>query len=205
MDRSNAPAELSLYPAELAHDSAGKREIWKDRLRRMDRWSVERLSLHQARTKGLIFLLLVAVLVGYSLRDQPELMHDSGVYILLAQSLVSGQGYSDVYAVGEPPHTKYPPVFPLLLAPIVYLFDLNFWAMRLFILGLGLLGLYAVFILFRRLAGGKLALTDSGLNWGFSRDMGLFPVNLIGNPLPDVLLRGFVLPQKVPGRARSKS
>ena len=125
----------------------------------MQHWVVQRLSLHPGRTQAFGFLLVFAVLVGYSLGDQLELTHDSGIYILLAQSLVNGEGYQEIYEVGPSPHTKYPPGFPLLLAPVVYLFDLNFWAMRLLITGLGVVALYAVYILFRRLAGDKMALT----------------------------------------------
>jgi hypothetical protein len=109
--------------------------------------------------KALSFLLLFAVLVGYGLRNELELMHDSGVYVSLAYSLVSGEGYREIYEVGSPPHTKYPPVLPLLLASVVYLFDIDFLAMRFLIAGIGVLALYAVFVFFRRIVGDRVALT----------------------------------------------
>ena len=159
VDRHNIPAQVPPDIMELARDLAGKQEISKVRLRRMAHWVVERPFLHQGRTIALSFLLLFAVLVGYGLGNQLELMHDSGVYVSLAYSLVSGEGYREIYEVGLPPHTKYPPVFPLLLAFVVYLFDVDFWAMRLLIIGLGVVALYAIYIFFRRLAGDKVALT----------------------------------------------
>jgi 4-amino-4-deoxy-L-arabinose transferase-like glycosyltransferase len=138
---------------------AGKQDTWKGRLGRIAHWIGEPTLLLQGHTTALGFLLLFAVLVGYGLGNQLELMHDSGVYVALAYSLVSGEGYREIYEVGVPPHTKYPPVFPLLLAFVVYVFDVNFWAMRLLIAGLGVVALYAIYLFFRRLAGHKVALT----------------------------------------------
>lgn len=42
---------------------------------------------------------------------------DNIVYFLLSRALITGRGYVDLYLPGEPPHTKYPFLFPLLLAP----------------------------------------------------------------------------------------
>ena len=151
--------EAALYVMELARDLVGNQGMWKVRLQRMAHCVVERPFLHQGRTKALGVLLLFAVLVGYGLGNQLELMHDSGVYVSLAYSLVTGEGYREIYEVGLPSHTKYPPVFPLLLAFVIYLFDVDFWAMRLLITGLGVVALYVVYMFFRRIAGDKVALT----------------------------------------------
>ena len=42
---------------------------------------------------------------------------DDVQYLLLSKALATGLGYADPYLPGHPPHTKYPPLFPLLLAP----------------------------------------------------------------------------------------
>ncbi len=71
---------------------------------------------------------------------------DSAIYISLARAMVSGDGYT---YMGYP-HTKYPPGFSLLLAPIELTAGHNFLLMRLFIAlcAVGSIGL--TFILFRR-------------------------------------------------------
>jgi len=52
---------------------------------------------------------------------------DSAHYVLLAESLLqSGDGYADSMEPGDPvPQTKYPPGYPLMLAPLVALFGRN--------------------------------------------------------------------------------
>jgi hypothetical protein len=41
---------------------------------------------------------------------------DNAGYVALGHALVSGEGYTELWDPAAPPHTKYPPVFPLLLA-----------------------------------------------------------------------------------------
>lgn len=41
---------------------------------------------------------------------------DNAGYVALGHALASGEGYTEVWDPARPPHTKYPPVFPLLLA-----------------------------------------------------------------------------------------
>ena len=115
-------------------------------------------ALHQ-RARVICFLLIFAAAAAYFVFGQLEFNHDSAVYILLSESLISGDGYRSLYIVGSPPHTKYPPLFPLLLAPIVYLFELNFWAMRLFVTVVGVAALYVIYTFFRRIAGDRVAFT----------------------------------------------
>ena len=99
----------------------------------------------------LSFLLLLPIAVIYllllSVNWKPT--WDSATYIMLGKSLISGHGfkYMDI------PHTKYPFMFPLMLAPIVGLFGRNFLLMRLLIVltALGSIGL--TFWLFKRSFG----------------------------------------------------
>ncbi|MGB9404838.1 MAG: hypothetical protein WCA98_14985 [Candidatus Acidiferrales bacterium] len=46
------------------------------------------------------------------------LYHDDGVYIVTAKALAEGKGYRIVSLPDEIPQTKYPPVFPLILAGV---------------------------------------------------------------------------------------
>ena len=58
---------------------------------------------------------------------------DSVTYVLLAESVLEmGDGYSLSLEPGPPePHTKYPPGYPLFLAPLVALFGRNFVVLKL--------------------------------------------------------------------------
>ena len=73
---------------------------------------------------------------------------DDAHYIVLAESLASGQGYHLINFPDAPPEFFFPPGWPLLLAPIVYLFPDNFFVLRflplLFWLG-SLLLIYKLF------------------------------------------------------------
>ncbi len=55
---------------------------------------------------------------------------DNAVYYLLAKAIATGQGYVDLYLPGHPAQVKFPPLFPLLLAPFHLLFNNPFPAMH---------------------------------------------------------------------------
>lgn len=79
---------------------------------------------------------------------------DSGTYITLAQSLAEGKGYS---YLGDP-HVKYPPGFPLLLTPILFLFGKNYLLMRALIAACAVGSIAAAFSLIRKSASFGFAL-----------------------------------------------
>jgi len=58
---------------------------------------------------------------------------DSVVYYLLGKALATGKGYVDLYLPGEPIHTQYPPLFPLLLAPFHLIFEKPLFAMHVMV------------------------------------------------------------------------
>jgi hypothetical protein len=53
---------------------------------------------------------------------------DNAVYYLLGKALASGRGYVTLYEPGDPPHSLYPPGYPILLVPIFWLFGGSFVA-----------------------------------------------------------------------------
>ena len=66
--------------------------------------------------------IVLGVVVGLNLlfailtfMPQPHTGGDSANYLTLARSLLQHHSYTDLYDPNQPPHTKYPPVFPLLL------------------------------------------------------------------------------------------
>ncbi len=69
------------------------------------------------RYPALWLALLTAVVYAMGVVPYWKPTWDSAIYISLARALVEGNGYT---YMGYP-HTKYPPGFPLLMAPVVAL------------------------------------------------------------------------------------
>lgn len=56
---------------------------------------------------------------------------DDGHYLALAKAFVAGKGYVDTSAPGSPIESLYPPGYPLLLTPFVWLAPSTVWLLRL--------------------------------------------------------------------------
>ena len=65
-----------------------------------------------------LFSALIVLAVGIALIDSLPVgvVHDDGMYVVLAKSLASGQGYRWIQVPGAPAATHYPPGYPALLA-----------------------------------------------------------------------------------------
>lgn len=61
-------------------------------------------------------LLVQTLLVALVFTPQPHTGGDNAGYVSLAHSLLDRGAYLELWNPAEPPHTKYPPVFPVLLA-----------------------------------------------------------------------------------------
>ena len=75
----------------------------------------------KARTLAILLVaLLPSVYLAWSLRDMQHLgfYHDDTLYLVSAKSLATGQGYRIASLPGQPFQTKYPPLYPALLAVI---------------------------------------------------------------------------------------
>lgn len=108
---------------------------------------------------GIFFIIFFVLLYFERIGDHLSYLRgaDSASYILLAKSLASGLGFSDFNLPGNPPHTQYPPLFPLLLSPIIAIFGYNFMWMRLMSLGFALASLYIIRLYFARLTSSAMA------------------------------------------------
>ena len=106
---------------------------------------------------SLVALSFFATFSILALDSEVKVEHDSGIYIALGQSLVTGQGYSTIFLAGHPPHTKYPPVFPAFLAPLIGLIGFHVLAMKLLMVALALLTLYLLYVFVTDLAGDLMA------------------------------------------------
>lgn len=102
---------------------------------------------------GLIALALVPALwTAWAARGLPHLgaYHDDGIYWVAAKSLATGQGYTQIHLPGEPPQTKYPPMYPMMLAAAWWTAAPENVALAITWLGLPVLVALSV-VLFRRL------------------------------------------------------
>jgi len=91
-----------------------------------------------------ISLIILVSVAGY-LGNQKGicgLFHDDGIYVITAKSLAEGKGYRLIHFPGSPRQTKYPVLYPAILA-IIWKFWPNFpdnlLAMKLFNLSCGAL------------------------------------------------------------------
>lgn len=79
----------------------------------------------------LAFALLVsAVLIAGAFNPAPHSGGDNSIYVSLAYSLVSTGSYTEVFDPAGLPHSKYPPVFPMILAALIGLGARTWLAMK---------------------------------------------------------------------------
>lgn len=82
----------------------------------------------------LVFLCLVPIYLAGLRVPAVGLYHDDGVYLVTAKALAEGHGYRIISLPDEPRQTKYPPVFPSLLAltwRMAPAFPANVWLLKL--------------------------------------------------------------------------
>jgi GT2 family glycosyltransferase len=82
---------------------------------------------------------------------------DYCMYISHARNIVEGRPYGDTGYIYNPRRViapkSYPPVFPLLLAPVYYFFGLNLKAMKVEVILIFLLSLFIIYQVFRNELG----------------------------------------------------
>ena len=80
----------------------------------------------------------VAVVAGHYVVGSFD---DDGHYLALAKAFLHGKGYVDTSVPGSPVETLYPPGYPLLITPLVWLGGDSVWPIRL-LSGLAFLGCF---------------------------------------------------------------
>jgi len=102
----------------------------------------------------LVLLLLVGAVYFSTIRTGHNWGGDFSGYILHARNLVSGRPYAQtgyLYTTEAPMHAppSYPPLFPLLLAPVYHAYGLNYFVFKLLVQALLLLALLPYYVLAR--------------------------------------------------------
>ncbi len=98
------------------------------------------------KNKFLLLFLFIYLILSLLLFD-PKLSTggDNAVYIILAESIITGKGYKNIHIPWEPEHTQYPFGFPLMLSLPLLIFGSNIIVLKLFIILSGLGSLYFVY------------------------------------------------------------
>src|SRR6185312_8480561 len=73
-------------------------------------------SYATALAAGIAALVVLAVAIAVIDQYPVGVVHDDGMYMILAKSLASGHGYRYINVPGEPHATHFPPGYPLLLS-----------------------------------------------------------------------------------------
>jgi hypothetical protein len=100
-----------------------------------------------SKNKFILIILFVYLILSAALFD-PKISPggDNAVYVILAESMISGKGYRNLYLPDEPQHALYPFGFPLILALPVLVFGSNVFILKIFIV---LTGIGMVYFLYK--------------------------------------------------------
>jgi len=104
------------------------------------------------KNRYLLIFILVYIIISL-LHFDAKLFSggDNAIYIILTESIVSGQGYKDMYLPEEPPHTQYPFGFPLLLSLPLLIFGRNLIILKLLVILTGLVSFIFVYLIAKSL------------------------------------------------------
>jgi len=102
----------------------------------------------------LLLVAGIALFYGFTLREGHAWGDDFAQYLLHAGSIAEGRNYNDIHFIRNPLHfiapQAYPPLVPLVLAPVYHLFGLDLTAMKLAQLACYCLSLLVIGRLFGR-------------------------------------------------------
>jgi len=103
-----------------------------------------------------IYAVILSLCLFYflTIRDGHNFGGDFSMYIHHAKNIVDGTKYQDTGYIYNPSYPSlspksYPPIFPVLLAPIYYFFGLNLNAMKAELIIFFMLSLYVIFLNFK--------------------------------------------------------
>jgi len=113
--------------------------------------------------KAVLALFALALLASLAVLTHPwnALVRDASTYLVVAKSLVAGEGYNYL----EVPFTLRPPGTPLLLAPVVATAGVDFFALHLLTSFVGAVGVILLFVYLRDSLGWGVALLASTAVW----------------------------------------
>lgn len=105
------------------------------------------------RTKYILaFLVVVSAFLGILRFNSLQLgtSYDDAHYIILAESLSSGQGYELINFPSPQIERAFPPGWPILLTPLTFLFPGNYTVLKMLSLGLWLASIFLMYRIFSK-------------------------------------------------------
>lgn len=133
-------------PSRATRSEAGARSD-PQRVRAADRF---RSAAHRHATSIVIALGVVHALLSLlALDPTPHTGGDNAGYISLARSLLERGAYLELWDPAEPIHTKYPPVFPLLLAAAMAIGIQPWIGLKLIVVAFSVMGVAFTFLWIR--------------------------------------------------------
>lgn len=109
-------------------------------------------SIHRYTKYILTIFVIVSAVLGILRLDSLQLgtSYDDAHYIILAESLSSGQGYQLINFPRPQIERAFPPGWPVLLMPLTFLFPGNYTILKLFSLVLWLVSIFLIYKLFSK-------------------------------------------------------
>ena len=103
---------------------------------------------------GVMCAVLIGMFYVVTIREGHDWGDDFSMYIHHAQNIAHGKSYVETGYIYNPLNPAvgpraYPPGFPLLLAPVVKLFGLDLWPLKVVVVGFFVGSLLAIVLLFR--------------------------------------------------------
>lgn len=92
-----------------------------------------------------VFIILSAFCVNDFLSDAG----DNAQYMILGKSLITGHGYREINDPLEPVHTKLPPMFPVMLAPLMGTVGYNIIAAKILVIACAVVAFIFLYLLLK--------------------------------------------------------
>jgi len=111
------------------------------------------ISYPNPRRFLIIVMALATVIYALSINGFLEIADDNAHFVILARSLASGKGYTFTADPTDHPDVQYPPLFPVMLAPVAYLAPGNLVALKCVSLFFMVSAIWPLYALLRRSTG----------------------------------------------------
>lgn len=107
------------------------------------------MQMFNLNNKGfIVIVILYTILSGLLLNADLPIVDEEPFYFLLSKSIVSGQGYRDIFYPGNPFNTEYPPFYPSLMALVLMVFPNNMVCLKIISILFGIASLVIIYSFF---------------------------------------------------------
>lgn len=109
----------------------------------------------------IIFIFIIAQINSFNTTLSDD--GDNALYIILAKSISEGTGYREINDPTMPQHTKFPPLFPIILSPLILLFGINISVLKTFIILLSIITLIVIYLFFKEVTTKQIAMAITAM------------------------------------------